>query len=87
LDVKHYGQRVEYNTMFSITALAGFFRYYFFKAYLSIPFQLDNGIGHAKDISTEDLEFLDDGNPLIVIENIWSEESALRKAKNLLDEL
>lgn len=87
LDVKHYGQQVEYNTMFSVTALAGFFRYYFFKAYLSIPVMIEDGIGTPKKVSSADLEFIDDGNPIIVIENIWSEESALRKAKNLLDEI
>ena len=87
LDVKPYGQMVEFNTMFSVTALAGFFRYYFFKAYLSINASLSSGIGSVEKISEGDLDFLDDGNPMIVIENIWNEESALRKAKNLLDEI
>ena len=85
--VKDYTQRIEYNTMFAITALSGFFRHYIFKAFLSQPYKVTSGLGHASELKISRLNPILDDNPIIMVENIWDKATAIRKANNITKEL
>lgn len=87
LEVKKYGQPIEFNSMFSVTALAGFFRYYGFKAILSMPFKIESGLGRAANLQVETLDYILDDSPCIVVENIWNAKTAKLRALELVEEL
>lgn len=87
LNVKDYGDIIEYNKFFAITALAGAARYYFFKAILSLDTKIDDGLGSADPINRDTLDYFLDKNTLLIVENIWSKKAALKKAKNLIESI
>jgi len=85
--VKRFDQPVEYNSMFAITALAGFFRHYGFKSILSIPFPVSGGLGRASRVEVKNFDYILDDNPVLIIENVWDEHSAMRRSQTLIEEL
>jgi hypothetical protein len=85
--VKDFSQPIEYNTMFAVTALSGFYRHYQFKVILSVPFRVNSYLGYPDTLKVERLNPILDDNPVVVIENIWDKETALRKAQNIVQEL
>ncbi len=87
LNIKDFGQPVELNTMFAITALAGTARYYFFKAMLATSAKVNSHLGSPSPLNTSYFEPILDGNPTILIEDVWSETTALRRAEKIIDEL
>ncbi len=87
VEVKAFGQSLNMQQMFSMTALSGFFRYYGFKAILSTPFKVGDGLGHSVSVVEEILHPLLDENPTLVIENIWTKEAALAKTVEFTKEL
>ena len=87
VEVKAYGQALNLGSMFAMTALSGFFRYYGFKAILSTPFKVSGGLGTSVSVKNELLEPLLDDSPALVIENIWSQEAAMAKSVDFTKEL
>lgn len=84
LNVKPYGQQVNYNSMFAVTALAGTLRHYFFKSVLSLDTQIKNSIGRVTSVEDDMITPIIDNNPTILIENIWDKYTAIEKAKDIL---
>lgn len=82
VQVKQYTQPIELNRLFSVTSLAGFYRYHIWKAEASIPVKC-KGWGSARAPRIELLEPIIDNNPVLLISNIWSAESAKAKAEQL----
>jgi len=87
LNIKDYGQHVELNTMFAITALAGAARYYFFKSILSCPAKINSSLGRPSALMTDHFTPILDNNPTIIIENVWTERTALQRASQIIDGL
>jgi len=87
IQVKDFIQPLEYNTMFAVTALAGFYRHYQFKVILSMPCRVGAGLGYPDTVVLDRMAPIIDDNPVIIIENIWDKETAKRKANNIVKEL
>jgi hypothetical protein len=87
IEVKKFDQQVEYNTMFSMTALAGFLRYYCFKAILSVPFKVKDCLGRPSPLRVEAMDYLIDDNPTLIIENVWNAREAIEQSKKLVQEV
>jgi hypothetical protein len=77
--VKDYSFPINYDSLFASTALAGFLRHYFFKAILSMPYEINAGLGSAVSVHENDFEPFTDSSPTIFIENIWSEHQAINR--------
>lgn len=84
LNVKPYGESVDYNKLFALTGLAGIFRYYFFKSIFALNTPIRDRIGSVCSLDEEMLAPVVDNNTTIIIENVWNEQSALIRAKDIL---
>ena len=85
--VKDFNQPLELNSMFAITALSGFYRHYIFKVILSMPCQVDSGLGRPDTLRVENMAPIMDDSPTLIIENIWNKETAVEKASKIMEEL
>ncbi len=85
VNAKDYGVPITLDSMFAMTALAGFFRYYIFKAWCSQKHVMSQGFGRPRTIDEIDLEPIVDNNPVIIVSDIWNEEHANLVVNELLE--
>lgn len=80
--IKEFTSMLDMNRLFSMTALAGFYRYYFFKACLLIDEPVE-GFGNPGALYSKDINHFLDGTPILLVKNIWSRKQANLKLKEL----
>jgi len=81
---KDYGYPIVLDRLFAMTALSGFFRYYIWKGWGSLPFKLANGLGRHASLDESDLAYFTDKSPAIIVSDIWNEHQALSAVDTLL---
>ena len=85
--IKGFSESLNINKLFSVTSLSGFYRYYYFKAQLSIPCRANDSFGTAVDFDVDDIDYFLDSSPCLVISNIWSEQQANSKLQSLAKQI
>lgn len=85
VECKPFGAMLNLDRLFSMTALAGFFRYYIFKVFCSQNKLVNSAFGSTVSLQPEFLEPLVDGSPLIIVSDIWNERSAINVCNTLLE--
>ncbi len=86
IKIKEYGMPIALDFLFASSALAGFFRYYVFKSWCALPFEVESGLGRSMPPEQRLLsKFLDD-KPVLLIHNIWDAEQAKSAIEKLLEQ-
>lgn len=76
---KRADEPLDFNRLLTCTALSGWYRYHGFKADLSLPYVVKEGLGVAMELPPD--EFYDDDTATITINNVYSEYEAFHKIK------
>lgn len=85
--IKDYGYPLEMERLFSMTAYAGFYRYYMFKAMCAFEYKVDGGLGYPNHVSSELIqEAVQDDAPTIIVADIWNENQAKSAINTLLEQ-
>ena len=85
--IKDWNYPLELNSLFASTALAGFFRHYYFKSIMAMPKIVERGIGQAMEFKMEHLNYHIDSTTCIIVESIWNKEQALSRAEAFVKQI
>lgn len=80
--IKEFTAPLDLNRLFSMTALAGFYRYYYFKACIMIEDKV-HGFGGAGELHAKDINHFLDDTPILVVKDIWDKKQANSKLQEL----
>ena len=85
--IKDWNYPLELNSLFASTALAGFFRYYYFKSICALPHSVDSGLGRSTEFKVDHLNYYLDSTTCLIVENIWDKDQAISRSAQFVRQI